>query len=92
MEQNVLDDQPTRVKTRFELAAARMAERFVTDGRIAVSLGELEIAREFLEHHGCTVESVGAGQYRLVNRFGRVEEITREGAFLAAFRRLAGRE
>ena len=92
MEQNVLDDQPTRVKTRFELAAARMAERFLSDGRIAVSLGELEIAREFLEHHGCTVESVGAGQYRLVNRFGRVEEITREGAFLAAFRRLAGRE
>ena len=92
MEDNLLDHQPTRVKTRFELAAARMAERFVSDGRVSVSLGELEIAREFLEHHGCTVETVGGGQYRFKNRFGRVQEITREGAFLAAFRRLAGRE
>lgn len=92
MEQNVLDDQPTRVKTRFELAAARMAERFVSDGRVAISLGELDLAREFLEHHGCKFESLGAGKYRLVNRFGRAEEVSREGAFLAAFRRLAGRE
>lgn len=92
MEDDVLTHQPTRVKTRFELAAARMAERFVSDGRIAISLGEMEIAREFLEYHGCTVETVSPGQYRLVNRFGRAEEITREGAFLAAFRRLAGRE
>lgn len=92
MEENILDKQPHRVKTRFELAAARLAERFVSDGRVAVSLGEMELAREFLEFHGCKIESIGAGQYRMVNRFGRSEELSREGAFLAAFRRLAGRE
>ena len=92
MEDNLLDQQPTRVKTRFELAAARLAERFVADGRIAISTGEMELAREFLEHHGCTVEAVGGGHYRFVNRFGAEQQLTREGAFLAAFRRLAGRE
>ena len=92
MEHDILDKQPTRVKTRFELAAARLAERYVSNGRIAVSPGEMELAREFLEHHGCRIEPLGAGQYRLVNRYGQTEQLSREGAFLAAFRRLAGRE
>jgi len=28
----------------------------------------------------------------MVNRFGRAEELSREGAFMVALRRLAGRE
>ena len=92
MEQNVVDERPHRVRTRFELAAARLAESWIAGGRMDVSQADMALATEFLVHSGWKVESLGAGRYRMVNRFGRAEELSREAAFMVALRRLAGRE
>ena len=92
MEQNILDERPHRVRTRFELVAARLAEGWIEGGKMNVSPADMALATEFLVQAGWQVESLGAGRYKMVNRFGRVEELSREGAFMVALRRLAGRE
>jgi len=79
------------VRTRFELAIRRMMDAWLNAGRIEVSLDDVKLAREFLEHTGWRVEEVGAARLRIVNREGRAEEVTREDAVIAALRRLATR-
>ena len=92
MEQNILDDRPQRVRTRFELAAARLSESWIAGGKVDLTIADMGLVTEFLVHAGWTVENLGALRYRLVNRFGTAEEFSREGAFMVALRRLAGRE
>jgi hypothetical protein len=88
LEQNVLDERPLPVKTRFELAAARMMEEWAAAGSVQVSAADMRLAREFLEHAGWRVED-GPGLNVRMTRHGRVQELTREAAFMIALRRLA---
>jgi len=91
LEQNVLDERVRAVKTQFELAAGRMVEGWLEAGRIRVSAGDVQLAREFLEHAGCRVEDMPGLRVRVVNGEGNAEEMTREAAVLTALRQLAAR-
>ena len=91
MEHDLTEKTPHRVETRFELAIRRMVDAWLGAGRMEVSSGDVKLAREFLEHSGCRVEDTADARVRLVNRDGRSEEMTREQAVVAAFRRLANR-
>jgi hypothetical protein len=91
VEQNILDERPRTVRTRFELAASRMVEAWLNDGRVHVSAGDLALAREFLEQQGCRVERSAGAYVTVVNRDGRSAEMTREDAVVLAVRRLAAR-
>ena len=91
MEQNVLDQPARPVETRFELAAWRMVEGWLTAGRIDVSAVDVRLAREFLEHTGSRVEDMPGLLVRVVTGEGRAQEMTREAAVLIALRQLAAR-
>jgi hypothetical protein len=92
MEQNVLEERPRAVQTRFELAAGRMVESWIAAGRVCVSAGDMRLAREFLETAGWTIHDAPGARVRLVSRAGRAQEMTREAAVLIALRRLAARD
>ena len=92
MEQNVLDERARPVETRFELAAWRMVEGWLTAGRIDVSAVDVRLAREFLEHTGSRVEDMPGLLVRVVTGEGRAQEMTREAAVMIALRRLAARD
>ena len=89
--QDVVDETPWKVTTRFEVAAARMAEEWIQARRVRVSADDLGIARQFLEQTGWTVEEIPGLLLRLRDRGGRYQEVTREQAMLIAFRDLAAR-
>lgn len=89
MEQNLLEERARMVETRFELAIWRMVERWLEDGRVEVSAGDVSMAREFLEKTGWRVEDVPGLRVRVVNREGGAQEMTREAAVMIALRRLA---
>lgn len=91
MEHDLTEKRPVRVQSRFELAIRRMVDAWLEAGRLEVSAGDLKLAREFLEETGCRVEDAGHARLRLVSREGRAEEMSREAAVMAAFRRLANR-
>jgi len=92
LEQNVLDQTARPVETRFELAAWRMVEGWLTAGRIDVSAVDARLAREFLEHTGSRVEDMPGLLVRVVTGEGRAQEMTREAAVMIALRRLAARD
>ncbi len=92
MEQNVLDERPRQVRTRFELAARRWVERWLASGRMRVSAHDLVIVREFLETAGMRVEDAPDLRVRVVSRHGRAQEVTREAAAMIALRCLADAE
>ena len=79
---------PHPVESRFELAALRMADEWRCAGRVEISMEDLRIAREFLERSGLTVFEKIGGIVHVVRRDGRVEETTREGLIVMAFRSL----
>jgi len=83
--------RPRPLRVRFEIAAARMIEAWVAAGRMAVSAGEMELAREFLEHDGWTVREVPGTRVQLAHGKGSVREVSREDAVLMALRRLVRR-
>ncbi len=89
MEQNVLDERPRKIRTRFELAARRWVERWLDAGRMRISASELKIVREFLELAGMRVEDAPGLLVRVVSRHGRSQEVTREAAAMIALRHLA---
>ncbi len=92
MDQNVTDNPPKRVDSRFELAASRMADAWVRAGRITISRDDLRTARDFFERGGWIVEETGDGLLRVSRRRGRrIRELTPEALVLDAFRRLARR-
>jgi len=91
VEHIVTEERARTVSTRFELAAGRMVEKWVAAGRIKVDAVDLRLAREFLEHSGCTIEELSDGGLR-VSRKGRGSEMSREAAVVEALRRLAARD
>ena len=92
VEHDVTAERARPVSTRFELAALRMVGAWLAAGRMSVSAAEMQIAREFLEHAGWSVEDAPGARVRLVNAQGRAEEMSRESAVLAALQRLANRK
>ena len=93
MEHDVTAERAHLVRTRFELAIRRMMDAWLVAGRMRVSRGDVQLAREFLEQEeGCTVEDVPGAGLRVVSREGRTQELTREAAVMAALRRLAARK
>lgn len=87
---DVFDDPPRPVATRFELAALRLADAWLTAGRLQVSSEDLQLAREFLARDGLVLEQDVGLVVRLHRGDGAAVEMTREDAVLLAIRRLAG--
>jgi hypothetical protein len=88
VEVDVLENRPFEVRTRFELAAVRMADTWIRTRRLRVSPEDFRIVRDYLERDGWTVEDVPGVRVRLRHRTFRSEEMTREAAVLVALRRL----
>jgi hypothetical protein len=88
VEVDVLEIRPFEVRTRFELAAARMADAWLHAGDVRVSAEDFRIARDYLERDGWLVEQRPGLRVRLCHRGFFSEEMTREEAVLVAFRRL----
>ncbi len=89
MEHDLTQQQPHLVCTRFELGVQRMIDTWIAAGRLEVSPADLQLAREFLEQSGWKVEDAPDLRIRIVDREGQVAEMSREGAVMAALRRLA---
>ena len=88
---DVLRNVPRRVRSRFELAAARIADAWLAAGQVKASAADLQIARDFLEQVGCNVRELPGVLVRLENEDGSIEDMSREAAILVAFRRLVAR-
>jgi hypothetical protein len=91
MEHDVLTERALPVRSRFELAVRRMMDAWLTAGRVRVSAGDLQLAREFLETSGCRVEEAPEARLRVCNLAGRTQEMTREAVVMTAVRQLANR-
>ena len=89
MEHDLTLQQPHLVCTRFELGVQRMIDTWIAAGRLEVSPEDLQLAREFLVQAGWKVEDAPGLRIRIVDREGQVAEMSREGAVMAALRRLA---
>ena len=88
MEHDLTQQQPHLVCTRFELGIQRMIDAWIAAGRLEVSSADLQLAREFLVQAGWKVEDAPGLRIRIVDREGQVAEMSREGAVMAALRRL----
>jgi hypothetical protein len=88
---DVTSERARPVRARFELAIRRMMDAWLDAGRLQVSSGDVRLAREYLEMLGCRIEETADARLRVVNPEGRSQEMTREGAVVAALRRLAER-
>jgi hypothetical protein len=88
LDQDVIDNPPRRIRARFELIASRIADAWISSGKLEVSVSDLRLAQEFLEQTGYQVQEVPGLLIRLT-RDGQSEEVTREKAILLAMRRLA---
>ena len=91
MEQDVTKDPPKAIRARFELAASRIADAWISSGELTVSTGDLQLAQEFLEQTGYQVQLIPGLLVRLVHRDGHSEEMSREKAVLHAIRELAAK-
>jgi hypothetical protein len=74
------------VATRFELAAARLADGWRDAGRVEASAADLGLAAEFLRHAGFDVRPLPGCAVRLVHPDGCVEMLGRAHVMLLAFR------
>jgi hypothetical protein len=88
---DVLRNVPRPVRSRFELAAVRIADAWLAAGHAKASADDLQMARDFLEQVGCNVRELPGVLVRLEDEEGRVEEMSREAAIVVAFRRLVAR-
>src|SRR5207253_7338647 len=79
---------PPEVRSRFALAAARLADAWLRAGRVRVSAHDFRIVRDFLECDGWTVEELPGVCVRLRCAGVLSAEMTREAAALIALRRL----
>src|SRR2546428_11757357 len=79
---------PPEVRSRFALAAARMADAWLRAGHIRVSAHDFRIVRDFLERDGWTVEELPGACVRLRSGGQLSAEMTPEAAALVALRRL----
>ncbi len=69
--------RPRAVESRFELAAVRLAERWLAAGRVTVSSDDLRIARDFLEQVGCNVRELPGVLVRSRTRGPRRTDVAR---------------
>ncbi len=92
MEEILTEQRIKQVSSRFELAVGRMVDGWLAAGRVHVSPADVRLAREFLEAAGWRVEDVPGSRLRVVKKDGRAQELTHEGAVMAALRKLAERE
>jgi hypothetical protein len=81
-------DPPPEARSRFALAAARMADAWLRAGHVRVSAHDFRIVRDFLERDGWTVEELPGVCVRLQSGGVLSAEMTREAATLVALRRL----
>ena len=79
---------PPEVRSRFALAAARMADAWLRAGHIRVSAHDFRIVRDFLERDGWMVEELPGVCVRLRSGGVLSADMTREAAALVALRRL----
>ena len=91
MEENLTEQRIKPVSTLFEIAAARMVDSWLAAGRVEISRSDVDLAREFLDESGWRVAEVESG-LRVVRRDGRVQQMSREAAVMAALRKLATRD
>jgi hypothetical protein len=89
VDRNVVEERPREIESLFELAASRLAESWLSTGRLECSISDLRLASEFLTLAGWTVEEVPGVLVRIAHRDGRTHEMTREETVLFALRRLA---
>jgi hypothetical protein len=88
---DVLRNVPRPVRSRFELAAVRIADAWLAAGHAKASADDLKMARDFLEQVGCNVRELPGVLVQLEDEDGRVVEMSREAAIVVAFRRLVAR-
>jgi hypothetical protein len=86
---DVLNHPPRPVSMRFELAARRLAETWLLEGRVRATAEDLTLAAEFLARCGLTAEPLPGLEVRLTSEKGRETITTREGAIVTALRCLA---
>ncbi len=79
---------PPEVRSRFALAAARMADAWLRAGHVRVSAHDFRIVRDFLERDGWMVEELPGVCVRLRSVGVLSADMTREAAALVALRRL----
>jgi hypothetical protein len=91
VEHDVLENPARQVRSFFELAIRRMMDGWLSSGRVKVSARDAQLARDFLQQAGCTVEDLPGARVRVVSGDGHAEEMSREQAVVAALRQLARR-
>ena len=84
----LLTRPPPEVRSRFALAAARLADAWLRAGHVRVSAEDFRIVRDFLERDGWTVEELPGLSVRLRSGGVLSAKMTREAAALVALRRL----
>jgi hypothetical protein len=88
----ILEDEPCRLESRFELAALRLVDAWLGSGMVRATAADVEVAREFLERLGFRLQALPGLVVRLVSPAGESADMPREAAVLVALRRLATRE
>jgi hypothetical protein len=91
VEEILTEQRIKRVSSRFELAIGRIIDEWLASGRVSTSAADVRLASEFLEESGWRVEEITGARLRVVKRDGRVQEMSREAAVMAALRKLATR-
>jgi hypothetical protein len=84
--QDVLENPPRTLRTRFELAAARIADTWLEANHVSTSTADYRLAREFLEQSGWVVESRPGLTVRILRGHTFSEEIPREEMVAIALR------
>jgi hypothetical protein len=84
--QDVLDNPPRKLQTRFELAAARIADAWLDSRHISTTAADYRMAREFLEEFGWVVEPRPGLTVRILREHTFSEEIPREEMVAIALR------
>ena len=84
--QDVLLNPPRTLRTRFELAAARIADGWLATRHVSTSTADYRLAREFLEEAGWVVETRPGLTVRILRGRTFSEEIPREEMVAIAVR------
>ena len=84
--QDVLDNPPRKFQTRFELAAARIADAWLDSRRISTTTADYRMAREFLEEFGWVVEPRPGLTVRILHEHAFSKEMPREEMVAIALR------
>ena len=86
--QDVLENPPRKLQTRFEVAAARIADAWLESRHISTTTADYRMAREFLEESGWVVEPRPGLTVRILRGHTLAEDIPREEMVAIALRLL----